>query len=210
MELRRRELFTTIRTEGAILPPDLLQRVAVGDKELGGLKPADYHLCEGEPLNEAIVRSWNRLVGAWAAFTEARARLPEGDLGTTITRERWLLILFDELGYGRLQPARAVEIDGKSYAASHNWGDHVPLHLVGCSVPLDRRSQGVAGAAAMSPHGLVPELLNRSDERLWGFVSNGLTLRVLRDNSSLTRQAYVEFDLASMMDGDVYADFVVL
>jgi hypothetical protein len=62
----------------------------------------------------------------------------------------------------------------------------------------------------MSPHGLVQELLNRSEERLWGFVSNGLTLRVLRDNVSLTRQAYVEFDLASMMDGEVYADFVVL
>lgn len=210
MQARRRELFTTIRTEGAILPPDLLERVAAGDKDLGGLKPADYHLFEGEPLNEAIVRSWNRLVGAWTAFTEAREKLPEGDLGTTVTRERWLLILFDELGYGRLQPARAAEIDGKSYAVSHAWGEHVPIHLVGCNVPLDRRSQGVAGAASMSPHGLVQELLNRSDERLWGFVSNGLTLRVLRDNSSLTRQAYVEFDIASMMDGDVYADFVVL
>jgi Eco57I restriction-modification methylase len=210
MELRRRELFTTIRTEGAILPPDLLQRVAGGDNDLGGLKPADYHLFEGEPLNEAIVRSWNRLVGAWAAFGEARAKLPQGDLGTTITRERWLLILFDELGYGRLQPARAAEIEGKSYAASHSWGEHVPVHLVGCNVPLDRRSQGVAGAAVMSPHGLIQELLNRSEERLWGFVSNGLAVRVLRDNSSLTRQAYVEFDLASMMDGEVYADFVVL
>jgi hypothetical protein len=131
MELRRRELFTTIRTEGAILPSDLLQRVAGGDSDLGGLKPADYHLFEGEPLNEAIVRSWNRLVGAWAALSEARKRLPGGDPGTTITRERWLLILFDELGYGRLQPARAVELDGKSYAASHSWGEHVPLHLVG-------------------------------------------------------------------------------
>ena len=210
MQVRRRELFTTIRTEGAILPPDLLQRVAAGDKDLGGLKPGDYHLLEGEPLNEAIVRSWNRLVGAWAAFTDGRDKLPEGDLGTTVTRERWLLILFDELGYGRLQPARAIEIEAKSYAGSHSWGEHVPIHLVGCNVPLDRRSQGVAGASTMSPHGLVQELLNRSDERLWGFVSNGLTLRVLRDNSSLTRQAYVEFDVASMMDGEVYADFVVL
>jgi hypothetical protein len=210
MELRRRELFTTIRTEGAILPPDLLQRVASGDSDLGGLKPVDYHLFEGEPLNEAIVRSWNRLVGAWAAFSDARTRLPEGDLGTTITRERWLLILFDELGYGRLQPARAVEIDGKSYAASHSWGEQVPIHLVGCNVSIGTKARGVAGAAAMSPHGLLQELLNRSEERLWGFVSNGLTLRVLRDNSSLTRQACVEFDLASMMDGEVYADFVIL
>jgi hypothetical protein len=32
-------------------------------------------------------------------------RLPESDAGTTLTRERWLLILFQELGYGRLQTA---------------------------------------------------------------------------------------------------------
>src|SRR4051812_36805079 len=100
MQARRRELFSTIRTEGAILPPDLLQRVAAGDGGLGGLGPGDYHLVEGEPLNEAIVRSWNRLVGAWAAFRDALGRLPEGDLATTVTRERWLLLLFDELGYG--------------------------------------------------------------------------------------------------------------
>ena len=33
-------------------------------------------------------------------------------------------------------------------------------------------------------------------------------LRVLRDNSALTRQAYVEFDLEAMFGGEVYADFV--
>jgi hypothetical protein len=41
-------------------------------------------------------------------------------------------------------------------------------------------------------------------------VSNGLRIRVLRDNASLTRQAYLEFDLEAMMNGEVYADFVVL
>jgi hypothetical protein len=56
----------------------------------------------------------------------------------------------------------------------------------------------------------VQELLNRSSETLWGFVSNGLRLRVLRDNASLTRQAYVEFDLQAMFDGEVYADFALL
>ena len=41
-------------------------------------------------------------------------------------------------------------------------------------------------------------------------MSNGLRLRLLRDNASLTRQAYLEFDLEAMMNGEVYADFVVL
>jgi hypothetical protein len=41
-------------------------------------------------------------------------------------------------------------------------------------------------------------------------VSNGLRLRVLRDNARLTRQAYVEFDLQAMMDDEVCADFALL
>src|SRR5205823_437427 len=59
-------------------------------------------------------------------------------------------------------------------------------------------------------HSLVQELLNRSEGHLWGIVSNGLHLRILRDNVSLTRQAYVEFDLEALMNGEVYADFVLL
>jgi hypothetical protein len=205
----RRGQFETIRSEGALLPADLLQRVAERDKDLGGLRDEDYGLPPNEPLNEAIVRSWNRLVGAWGSFREAREKLPADDPGTSVTRDRWLLVLLQELGYGRVQTATAVEIEGKSYAVSHAW-ESVPIHLVGCNVPLDRRSRGVAGAATQSPHGTVQELLNRSDERLWGIVSNGLVLRVLRDNSSLTRQAYLEFDLEEMLEGEVYADFVLL
>jgi hypothetical protein len=205
----RRDQFETIRTEGALLPAEVLQRVRDRDKELGGLRGEDYGLPPNEPLNEAIVRSYNRLVGAWASFQDARAHLPADEPGTTITRDRWLLVLLQELGYGRVQTTPAVDIDGKAYAVSHSWG-HSPIHLVGSNITLERRTRGVAGAATQSPHGTLQELLNRSEERLWGIVSNGLLLRLLRDNSSLTRQAYIEFDLEQMMDGEVYADFVLL
>ncbi|MBW2119305.1 MAG: N-6 DNA methylase, partial [Deltaproteobacteria bacterium] len=85
-----------------------------------------------------------------------------------------------------------------------------PIHLISYRQDLDRRTPGVAGAARMSPHSLVQEFLNRSDDNLWGIVSNGLRLRLLRDNASLTRQAYVEFDLEGMMSGEVYSDFILL
>ena len=65
----------------------------------------------------------------------------------------------------------------------------------------------MAGAARLSPHSLVQEFLNRSEHHLWGVVGNGLRLRILRDNISLTRQAYVEFDLESIMEGEIYTDF---
>lgn len=57
MKLKGSTIFTTLRTEGTILPVDLLQRIVEGDQDLGGLIPADYHLVEGEKLNEAINRA---------------------------------------------------------------------------------------------------------------------------------------------------------
>ncbi|HOZ21216.1 MAG TPA: restriction endonuclease, partial [bacterium] len=209
MQTRSRDLFTTIHIEGAILPPDLLQRIAAGDPGLEGLTPDAYHLIEGEKINEVTSRSWNRLLGAWAAFQEHLAALPESDAATSLTREKWLLHLFRELGYGRLAPARAIEIEGKSYAVSHAW-QILPIHLVGWGIDLDRRTAGVAGASRSSPHSMIQELLNRAEDRLWALLSNGRRLRILRDNVSLTRQAWVEFDLEAMMRGEVYADFVLL
>jgi len=201
--------FATIRTEGGLLPSDFLARLAHADREIDGLRPEDYHLAGGERLTEAISRSWARLVPAWKAFRIASRNLPTEDKGTSLTRERWLLILFQELGYGRLQIARGLEADGSSYPISHTW-QSVPFHLVGFGIDIDKRTPGAAGAARSSPHGLVQDFLNRREDLFWGFVSNGLVLRILRDNSSLTRQAFVEFDLESMMEGDVYADFALL
>jgi len=209
MRTRTRNPFLTVRTEGSILPADVLSRVIDRDKDLDGLTAESYHLAKNERINEVATRAWNRLQGAWEAFRDASLRLPENDLGTTLTRERWLLILFQELGYGRLMTRRAWELDGRTYPISHLWAD-TPIHLVGCRVSLDKKQAGVAGAARVSPHSLVQEFLNRSDDHLWGIVSNGLTLRLLRDNVSLTRQAYVEFDLEAMMEGEAFSDFVLL
>ena len=201
--------FTAIRTEGGLLPGDLLARVAAGDKKLSGTDEASYGLLAHETLGEAVNRAWSRLVGAWRAFRDAAEALPESDRGTTLTRERWLLPLFHELGFGRLAVAKAVEVDGRSFAVSHGYSAS-PIHLVSFRFDLDKRLPGVSGAAASSPHGLLQDLLNRSDDHLWGFVTNGLALRVLRDHHSLTRKAFVEFDLEQILDGEFYSEFRLL
>jgi N-6 DNA methylase len=203
----RRQPFTTIRTEGGLFPPDFLQRLTEASSTVTGLTPEAYHLAGKEKLHEAASRAWNRLLGIWTVFYATN--ITGGDPGTTATREKWLLPLFGELGYGRLQQARVVEVNGCSYPVSHVW-QNVPIHLVGRNIDLDHRTAGVAGAARTSPHSLVQELLNRREESHWGFVSNGLKLRLLRDNRSLTRQAYVEFDLIAMMEGQAFSDFVLL
>jgi hypothetical protein len=205
----RSRTFTTIRTEGGLLPADLLVRVASLDKGIPGLSNSDYHLMNGESFGNKIAESWSRLSTAWRHFAALRAALPEGDNGTTITREKWLLPLFNELGYGRLSGSKAIDIEGRSFPVSHMWGS-IPVHLVGVNIPLDRRSAGVKGASGSSPHSLIQEFLNKSPDHLWALISNGLDLRILRDNASLTRQAFVEFDLEAMFSDQVYDDFVVL
>ncbi|MBA3391687.1 MAG: N-6 DNA methylase [Deltaproteobacteria bacterium] len=201
--------YATVTSEGGLLPPDLLARIADLDKTVPGLTVADCRLDEGQRHGEAISRSWSRLVPAWRTFRAELAKLPADDPATSVTRERFLQPLLQELGYGRVPTAKAIEVDGRSYAISHAWGD-TPIHLLGARVSLEERTVGQAGAAKSSPHGLVQELLNRSEPHLWALLSNGLVLRLLRDHHSLTSQAYVEVDLEALFEGERYADFALV
>lgn len=100
-------------------------------------------------------------------------------------------------------------MDRATFAISHRAGDNedaLPVHIVGARqelgrVPPTRRPR-------LAPHSLVQEFLNRT-ERLWGLVTNGSTLRRLRDNS-IRRQAYVEFDLQQILEEQRFHDFAVL
>ena len=105
---RSQSAFTAVRSEGGILPTELLQRVALGDSSLPGLEPDDYHLDKSEQVGEAINRSWARLLGCWTTFREAAQKAPTTDkTATQLTRNRLLLPLFQELGYGRLMPGKS-------------------------------------------------------------------------------------------------------
>ncbi|WP_420612670.1 Eco57I restriction-modification methylase domain-containing protein [Candidatus Spongiisocius sp.] len=203
--------MANVTSVGALLPRDLLDRIDSTDPTLTGLDPTAYGLVPGERVRDAVTRSWNRLVGVWGSFRHAESRLTDADLtATSLTRARWLRPLFDELGFFDLPLVHSLAVGGKDYPVSHQWDTSVPVHLLGCRVPVDRRTSGVQGAAKASPHSLVQEFLNRSDGHLWGIVSNGLVLRLLRDNASLTRAAYCEFDLQGIFDGEAYSDFVLL
>jgi hypothetical protein len=61
MQVKSRDIFATTRTEGSLLPANILQRIAEGDCDLEGPKPTDYHLVEGERLNEAIIPILNEI-----------------------------------------------------------------------------------------------------------------------------------------------------
>jgi hypothetical protein len=203
--------FASVRVIGGLLPPDLLARVLAGDKDLGGLTGSDYHLPAGESPREAANRAWTYLLGAWSSYRQALANLPEGDPAVGLTREKWLTILFKELGYGRLPttPTGGIVVDDKAFPVSHLW-EATPIHLLGWGVELDKRAKGVPGAAERAPQAMVQELLNRTDQYLWALLSNGRSVRLLRDSTSLAGQSFVEFDLETMFDGELFSDFVLL
>lgn len=204
---KRSDQFQTIRTEGALLPSDILQAIASRDVE--GVSPDAYHLPPGTKINEAIAHAWSVLQKHWKGFQEARESLADDATGTEITNRHWLLPLFEELKYGRLTTVKSPEIDGRTYPVERFYADQ-PIHLIGCNLPLDRRTERARGAATASPHSMMQEFLNRHENSLWGFLSNGRQLRILRDNVSLSRQAFVEFDLEAMMEGELYGDFGLL
>lgn len=200
--------FTAVRVGGGLLPPDVLAAVLGGD--LDGLKSSDYHL-GGEHPREAAARVWTHLTGAYKRFRDDLARLPGGDRATSLTRERWLTILLSDLDFGRVPTTAAggLTVADREYPVSHLWGA-TPIHLLGWNVELDTRTPGVPGAAKRAPHAMVQELLNRTDTYLWAIVSNGRTLRLLRDSTTLTGQAFVEFDLEAIFDGDLFSDFALM
>lgn len=206
---RRATEFQTIRSEGGLLPSDLLRRIVDPASKVSGVEPAAYGLAAGERINEAITDSWKKLRRHWTEFRAATKDLPAGDATTGLTNDKWSLPLLRELGFGFLSTTAGPTIDGKTYAISRFAGT-TPIHLVGCGVSLDHRTAGVRGAAAGNPHGLVQEFLNRSPGHLWAIVSNGFAFRILRDNQALSRQSFLEFDLEAMFDGEVYSDFVLL
>ena len=202
--------MSAVTTTGGLLPRDLLDRVATHDAKLDGTTPDSYGLVPGEQLSNSITHSWNRIGTLWERFNTELATLDNSERAIGLTRRRLTLPLLAELGFADLLPPGGLHLDGRDYPISHEWAGSVPVHLVGARVEIDRRTPGVAGAARVSPHGLVQEFLNRSDKHLWAIVSNGRRLRLLRDNASLTRHAYVEFDLVAMLDGEQYSDFRLL
>ncbi|MDE0458605.1 MAG: hypothetical protein OXI15_15025 [Chromatiales bacterium] len=206
---RLRQDFQTVRSEGGLLPPDLLRRLLDRHSSPAGTQPEDYGLSPGERPNEVITHSWNRLRRHCGEFRAVAANRPVGEAGTGLTNDKWSLPLLRELGFGFLPASAGPEIGGRTYTIRRFFGP-VAVHLVGCGLSLDRRAAGQRGAAAAHPHGLVQEFLNRSDAHLWAIVSNGVRLRILRDNQTLSRQSYLGFDLEAMFAGEVYSDLVLL
>jgi hypothetical protein len=199
--------YPSIRIEGAILSPDILGRI----DDLPGQKPADFGLDSGIKVKDEIVRAWADAQDYWRIFQRKLETLKPESPATSETRQQWVVPLLGVLGYQIEFHARAAELNGKLYAISHRASNRAqaPVQIVGYREPagLDRKAENAA--VRMSAHAVVQEFLNLN-EQLYGIVTNGRILRLLRDSSRLIKLSYLEFDLDRIFTDGLFADFALL
>ena len=199
--------YSTISLEGGLFTPDLLEGISQADSNIPGQNASDFGLRPNRSLLDEIQSSFSDASLRWDAFSRRRERSRQNL--TTLTRQDWAAPLFEILGFPPLELQRgSIELGGTTFPISHlaYSAEHAPpVHIVAPDQSLDQRGHNTR----RSPHALVQEYLNHS-ESLWGLVTNGARLRLLRDSARLSKPTYLEFDLQAMLEGNAYGEFTAL
>lgn len=185
-----------VRVHGLGLTDDFLLQLSdrAQTAKVEGASPASYDLPPRTSLEEAIQDAWDDARKAWLKSQQHR----------TDTWAGWVRPLLKALDYNF--PGGGAT--GGKYAVNHlsETGD-APLHFTR-QADLDRVTDETG--LRVSPHGLMQGYLNATPAHLWGLVTNGETLRLLRDNAQVTRPAYVEFQIGEMLRTEDARAFRVL
>lgn len=208
MNKKNDSIYTAIRIEGGLLSTSLLE--SLRHYNLPRQAPADYGIEKGLKLADELGRYWRIAQARWEQFADLRAR---SDIDRNkLAVEDWLLPLFTRvLGFKIEQATSHINIGERLFPITYTaYNGVVPLVLTRDDQSLDKGDPryGQEGRKR-SPMGLAQEYLNAEDNCLWAMVSNGLTLRLLRDNPAMTRPAYVEVDLERIFSEELYVDFTV-
>jgi hypothetical protein len=193
-----------ITVEGGLLAADLVERIAAGDAGVSGQQPKDFGFDAGR-LSAEIQAAFSDIRSYWESFK--RRREFSHASAVSLTREAWVIPLLERIDYTFHFQRSAAQIGGQSYPLSHRIGEAeaaAPVHIVAWDQPLGQR-----GGGTRSPHALMQEYLNRSDA-LWGIVTNGSELRLLRNSVRSSRPSYVAVDLEAILDGNLYNEFALV
>lgn len=201
--------FNALSIEGALLAPDFLTKVA--HLEAAEQSEADYDIPRGLKLRDEIGRYWKIAQNLWNDFSAKRERTYL-DAHQVTARDFLEPFCRHVLGFADLRSVGQVTLDERifpiGFAAG---GGRIPLVFAAHDQGLDKPSSHHGdGVRRRSPFLLAQEYLNASGDCLWAVVSNGLKLRILRDNASLTRPAYIEADLEAIFTEGLYPDFTAL
>ena len=199
--------YPSIRIEGAILSPDILGQI----EELPGQRPSDFGLDAGTRVKDEIARAWADAQDYWRIFQRKLEAVKEGNNATSETRNLWMVPLLGLLRYDIEYQPRGTELGGRNYAISHRATNraNTSVQIIGARDPAGLDKKPANATRRMSAHALVQEFLNLHDQ-LYGLVTDGHVLRLLRDSSRLVKQSYLEFDLDRIFTDGLFADFAVL
>ena len=202
--------FAAIEVTGALLPPEIVTRSAAFD--MPEQSQADYGLLPGLKLRDEIARYYQVAVARWGQFVAMRDGHPPAPHAFVLD------LLRDCFGFADIRKAGAVVMSGRQFPipyASHD--GKVPL-VVAPLAPQESRKAGIDETLPVfgeegrrrSATQLLQDYLNASDKALWGLVTDGSTLRLMRDNASLTRPAWIEADLEKIFSDGLFAEFSAL
>jgi hypothetical protein len=199
--------FDALAIEGGLISADWLSKVA--QLQAAHQAEVDYRIPKGLNLRDEIGRYWRMAQALWSEFATA----PEGSASDNALAAKFIVVLLrDIFGCATLEPTAPSEISGRIYPIGHTaLNGRVPVVIAGTGAGLDApKSQFGDGGRRRSAFGLVQEYLNAADDVLWGVATDGLVLRIARDNASLTRPTWNEADLARIFTEERFADFAVL
>ena len=195
--------FAAMTAMGALIAPAQLARIAAA--EFKDQSAADYGVPKGLTLRDELARYFRIGQAQWRAFDSAITP------GLDATARFIETLLKDILGFDDVARRRtAMEVGGRTFPIALTAGN-IPIAIAPSVDPIDRAADALsAPGRRRSAATLVQEYLNAEPAALWGLASNGRFLRLVRDNPSLTRPAFVEFDFAAIFDDEAYADFAAL
>jgi hypothetical protein len=197
-------IFDAIEVEGALISPAMLARIA--QHQAAGQTEAAYGVPKGLTLRDEIARYFR--IGQ-AMFQELVASDTPSAAATLNFIER---LMRDVFGFADIARIGMRVVKEHEFTISlEAIGGRVPVTVVPTTDDLDRPSADMLTAGQRRSASLaLQNWLNASDSALWGLCSNGMRLRLMRDNASLTRPAYIEADLRRIFEGDAFADFTAL
>ncbi|MDE0056271.1 MAG: N-6 DNA methylase [Gammaproteobacteria bacterium] len=202
--------FDALSIKGGLLGADWLAKVA--QLRADSQTPADYGIPAGLELRDEIARSWRIAQACFHAMETGRA---SGGDARALADRFVEAFLRDALCFKSLvrEPPQTSAEDGTPEYPLQFFaiGERFPIVVapIGAGLDAPLSDFGVDGRRRTA-FGLVQEYLNASPKALWGLATDGLTLRIARDNASLTRPAWIEADLGRIFAEELYSDFAAL
>lgn len=207
--------YPAIRIEGGLIPADELTRLTtLVEPEATEQTEAHYRISKGLKIRDEIGRDFKIALSLWKDFQVLRKRVV-ADSHEITKRELLLPLLREVLHFNDIGLCAGIESGGHSFAVEYiAEGGRIPIIFAAHNHTLDSPAErfgelnpDTGKVRRRSPYMLAQEALNAADGALWAIVTNGLSLRILRDNPSLTRPAYIEVDLEALFTEELHADF---